>query len=203
MSLSHTQAREILRQAWRSVWGREPTDNEVTYAAAIAYLETGYGRAGQFGALASQGVYNWGALERRASADGTCPTGTVPGSDQGSVCFYAFPSDVAAASAFIKTLTQKHWPVIQAMKGSPLDVATAMRVPPPYYTGTSGSDEDRAQAYANAITNAIRAAGQSVPSGSSAFDSRKTLALLVLGASAVALGYHAYQTNPKFRRLLA
>jgi hypothetical protein len=163
--MTHAQARQILAQAWRRVWGRAPTARELTYAAAIANLETGYGRAGQFGQLAARGQYNWGALERRPDASGQCPPGTALGSDQGSVCFYVFPDDVSAATAFVTTLTKKHWPVIAAMRGTPLDVARAMRVPPAYYTGTAGTSEERAKAYARAITNAIRAAGQPVPSG--------------------------------------
>lgn len=199
--LSHAQAREILRQAWRTVWGREPTAQELTYAAAVAYLETGYGRAGQFGTLAAQGIYNWGALERKPDANGECPPGTARGTDQGSVCFYAFPSDVAAAAAFVKLLTQSHWPVIAAMRGAPIDVARAMRVSPAYYTGTSGSSEDRAQAYASAITNAIRAAGQPIPSNSESSDTRVWLWAAAIGLGTYALYDHVDKHPDFFRRL--
>lgn len=164
MALSDASAREILREAWTRVHGRAPTSRELLYAQAIARLETGYGRAGQFGALAARGQFNWGALETRAPADGVCPAGTAPGNDQGSVCFFVFSSDVDAAAAFVRTLTKKHWPVLAAMKtGSPEDVASAMRVSPPYYTGISGSEQQKVQAYANAIASSIRAMGDPVP----------------------------------------
>lgn len=186
--MTHNEARQILTEAWRQVWGRSPTDRELLYSAAIAFLETGYGRAGQFGQLAARGQYNWGALERRPSADGTCPPGTAPGGDQGAVCFYVFPSDVAAASAFLKTLTKKHWPVVEAMRGTPEDVATAMRVFPPYYTGYANTESQKVADYAKAIRNAITAAGQDVPTGK---ESSSGSALLLAGL--LFAGYALYR----------
>ena len=163
-ALSHAQARQIIADAWARVHGRAPTEPELTITQAIALLETGYGRAGQFSAMADQGQFNWGALERRPLADGSCPPGTVSGQDQGDVCFYVFPSDIEAAAQYIRTLTKKHWPVVQAMAtGSPEAVATAMRVPPAYYTGTGGSEADRIRAYANAIRGAITRSGNRLP----------------------------------------
>ena len=167
-SLSHAQAARIIGDAWRRVHGRAPTLAERVYAQAIAYLETGYGRAGQFGPLSDRGYFNWGALQTRQPAGGVCPAGTVPGNDQGSVCFYAYRSDDAAAEAFIRTLTTRHWPVIAAMRSSPEAVARAMRVPPVYYAGTTGTEEDRIARYATAIRNAIRNIGERVPAGAAA-----------------------------------
>lgn len=166
--MTHAEARAIVDAAWRRVHGRAPTQAELTYAQAIALLETGYGRTGQFAAMAARGQYNWGALERRPNADGSCPAGTAPGIDQGSVCFLVFPSDVEAAAQFIRTLTTRHWPTVMAMRGSPEDVATAMRVPPVYYEGRSGSNADRIRAYATAIRNAIRTMGAPIPAGAAA-----------------------------------
>lgn len=203
-ALSHQQAREIVRDAWRLVHGREPTDNELTYAQAIAHLETGYGRIGQFAAMADRGQYQWGALERRRLPDGSCPPGTAPGTDLGPVCFYVYGSDTLAAAAFIRTLTRRHWPVIQAMQGSAEDVARAMRVPPAYYSGRSGSEQDRINYYASAITNHIRIIGAgsptppngggAAPSGAVAFtDPRRAL------VAAVAVGglawWYLYRTS--------
>lgn len=192
MALSDAQAREILRTAWQNVHGRAPTARELLYSQAIARLETGYGRAGQFGALAARGQYNWGALQTRSkSADGECPPGTAPGSDQGSVCFFVYPTDVAAAAAFLTTLTKKHWPVIEAMRGTPEDVARAMRVPPAYYAGTGGSEADRQAVYARAIRNAIAAIGEPVPEGLG--PAPGTMGTLGRLAVAGALGYAAYR----------
>lgn len=158
--MTHSEAREIVRQAWRRVHGRDPTDRELAYTQAIASLETGYGRAGQFGALAARGQYNWGALERRRLPSGECPDGTAAGTDEGPVCFYVFPSDVEAAAAFIRNLTTRHWPTLQAMnQGEAEDVARAMREPPAYYTGIAGSEDEKVRAYANGIRTQLRAIG--------------------------------------------
>lgn len=111
--MTHSAAREILRQAWLSTWNREPTSSELTYIATIAYLETVFTTPGEPSSpagRASQGVFNWGVLDRKPDAAGVCasrrrtkplrPPHTAKGSAQGTVCFYAFPSDVGAAAAF-------------------------------------------------------------------------------------------------------
>ena len=198
-AVSHAQAREIVRTAWRLNHEREPTEGELLYAQAIALLETGYGRIGQFGAMAARGQYNWGALEGRRRPDGSCPEGMVPGSDQGAVCFYAFDSDLHAATAFIRTLTKRHWPVVQAMQGSPEDVARAMRVPPAYYAGRSGTENDRVNAYAQGIRNKIREIGANVPTpdggaGLSASDPQRRALVAAVAVGALAWWY-LYRTS--------
>jgi len=183
-ALSHAQARDIVAQAWRQVHGRAPTEAELAFTQAIALLETGYGRVGQFAAMADRGQFNWGALERAMPASGVCPPGTVPGQDIGNVCFLVFSSDVDAAAQFVRTLTKRHWPVIQAMNdvGTPEAVATAMRVPPPYYTGRSGSNEDRINAYAAAIRNALGQIGAPAQFGGTSSSNWLTWALILSGA---------------------
>lgn len=162
----HNEAREILRQAWINLHGVSPDDQQLAYAQAVALLETGYGRIGQFANMASQGIFNWGALQKQNPSGGACPPGTFPGGDtfQGqpvNVCFFGYSTDLAAAQSFLKTLT-KSFParsaaVLAAMHGSPMDVASAMRVSPAYYT-------DPASKYASAITNALHAIGAGIPS---------------------------------------
>ena len=161
--MTHAQAREIVRRAWRRVHGRDPSERELVYAQAIASLETGYGRTGQFAAMAARGRYNWGALQRGVpGADGSCPAGSEPGLDASRPrCFLVFNSDEEAAAAFLHILTKTCWPVVSAMRGTPEDVATAMRVRPVYYEGLGGSEQDRIAYYANAIRGAARAAGNS------------------------------------------
>ena len=193
--MTHAQAREILRTAWRQVHGRAPTEAELTYSAAIASLETGYGRAGQFGALAARGQYNWGALERRRSADGTCPPGTAPGSDVGQVCFYVFDSDVEAAAAFLRTLTVRRPAVTAAMRGSPEDVARAMRLSPAYYEGPPGDEDAKVRYYASAIRRNIAAAGRPVPSGGNG--GGLSLGTAVILATAAGAGYWWYTEGRK------
>lgn len=181
--LSVAQASDILTQAWRAVWGRSPTQRELTYSLAIAWLETGFGRAGQFGTLAAQGQYNWGALERVPGPGGVCPPGTAGGQDAGnSRCFYVYGSDVAAATAFIHTLTKTHWPgVVPAMNsGSPTDVANAMGQPPAYF-------EAPAATYAAGIANAAKHIGVSIPSPSGS----AVPWLLVAGAGIAAFAWYS------------
>lgn len=163
----HSEAREILRQAWTNLHGSTPDDQQLAYAQAVALLETGYGRIGQFANMASQGIFNWGALQKQNPSGGACPPGTFPGGDtfQGKpvkVCFFGYPTDVQAAQSFLKTLT-KSFParsaaVLAAMHGSPMDVALAMRVSPAYYTAPAAS-------YANSISNALHTIGAGIPSG--------------------------------------
>lgn len=165
--MNDRDAAAIVAEAWRRVHGRDPSALERTYAQAIARLETGYGRAGQFGAMAANGQFNWGAEQRRPGADGECPPGFAGGVDQGNVCFFVFPSDVEAAAAFLRTLTKTRWTgVVDAMRGSPEDVATSMRRPDPtkpYYAGVAGDESTKIRAYADGIRRNVQAIAQSVP----------------------------------------
>lgn len=178
--MNDREAAGIVTEAWRRVHGRPPTLLERTYAQAIARFETGYGRAGQFGAMAARGQFNWGAEQRRRlptssdefdrgaeqrrrGADGGCPEGFASGSDQGPVCFFVFPDDVSAATAFVRTLTKTRWPTVPAMRGAPEDVATAMRKAPAYYAGVAGSEADKIRAYADGIRRNALAIARTVP----------------------------------------
>lgn len=123
---THAQARECLRRAFPKITGRAATENELDFGAAVALGETGYGRAGavalgaqpgQFAKWASEGRFNWGALEHGTPP---CPAGTqlyrghypnIPGTpatmgagkDAGRpVCFFLFDSDDLAAEAFLR-----------------------------------------------------------------------------------------------------
>jgi len=135
--LSHSQAAQIVRDEWRKIWNREATKLETLYTLAIAHLETGYGRIGQFAKMADEGIFNWANGEIPLPANGTCPSGYTAGVDNGkNVCFRTFHSDNEAANYLIRLLTKKHWPVIQAIadEGTPEAVAHAMKAPPAYYS---------------------------------------------------------------------
>lgn len=167
--MKHSEATPIVREAWRKVWLREGTPNEILYSQAIAAFETGYGRLGQFGELAKQGKYNWGAEQKPINSDGTCPTGFAKGIDQGKVCFYVFPNDIEAASAFLRTLTKSSMrpDVVSSMKGTPEDVAKAMRgINPPktsYYAGLPNlTEEQKIAQYANGIRSQAKAIANSL-----------------------------------------
>ncbi len=157
--MTHSEAADVIRKAWRAALGRDPSDSELLYSQAIAWLETNYGRAHPFDEWAAQGQFNWGNLERGRLPDGTCPPGLHEGTDSGDKrCFYVFPTDYDAAAAMLKLLT-KRWPgVVSAMEGDPEDVAHAMKQAPAYYTATE-------TAYSTALRNAIAAirAGSPAP----------------------------------------
>lgn len=172
----------VVKEAWRQVHLSDPTDSQATYAAAIADLENGFGRRGQFAAFADDGDYNWGSLH--STARPPCPPGTRQGTDQGNVCFRVFPSDEGAAKAFVWELTanlhQNRDKVAEAMNGSPEDVAQAMH-DTRYFVG-SGSDP--VGTYARAIRRSIASLGKDVPSGGSRGRSALPWLLLLGGAGA-------------------
>lgn len=198
--MNHVQAKPVVEAAWRQVWGRDPTPLEALYAQAIASLETGYGQSGQFQKYAEQGQYNWGGIQSASKLQNgnECPPGWVYGVDQHPTCFRAFPTQEEAAAYFIHTLTKGRWPgVVDAMTGSPEDVARAMRTPaPPYYTGIDGTEDQKVAFYAGLIQKNIDAIAQNLPipsvpgapsgggGGGSTF-----IRLVALGG----LGYLAYQ----------
>lgn len=167
--MKHSEAREVTARAFQKLVGRDPSPKEAAYCQAVAWLETMYGRGGQFASLFAKGHVNWGALETARPASGDCPPGTALGTDQGKVCFFVYPSDDAAAFAFLTTLlTANRTPgkspvqakMIQAMAGEPVDVASAMK--DFSYFGTPRSvDPSKAEAevgeYALAIRNSVAA----------------------------------------------
>lgn len=186
-ALSHATADKIIREEWQKVYGRLPTENEVMFTQAVAWLETNYGRAGQHGKLAEQGHYNWANIEKHRTGE-TCEPGWMPGKDQGDVCFRVFDTDNEAANALITTLTKRHWPVLQAMAdpATPEAIAQAMKVKPAYYA----ADE---ALYAKAIANSLRAMGKTPqpPSAASqavAATTKSAGGLVILGATATAIG---------------
>lgn len=131
----HTEASQILSNAFSKVVGRGPSSDELAKVQAVAWLETLYGRGGQFSKLAQAGKFCWGALEKAANPDGSCPSGTSPGVDASNArCFYVFSSDQNAANAFVGTLLTGKFSgapprpsTVAALSRSPLDLATEMK----------------------------------------------------------------------------
>jgi hypothetical protein len=105
----HVGAAEVIRQAFKNIHGRWPTETERALAQAVAHLETYYGRGGQFASWPSRGLYNWGNVEHQRNGDGSCPDGYEPGQDQGPVCFRVFPTDVEAATHYLRVLTDSNY----------------------------------------------------------------------------------------------
>lgn len=136
-NLPHIQAREILREAYKRLFNKEPSDGELNFGLATAFFETGYGRAGgQFAKWASQGLYNWGALEsgipgpestfNKFRSAGLNPV-KKQGQDAGrSVYFYLFPTDIDAAQAFLMSWGRPDT-LKAAATNSPQAVAASMK----------------------------------------------------------------------------
>lgn len=193
--MNQSDAKAIVQQAWTQVYGSAPTDSQTAYTQAVAWFENQYGRAGQFAALAANGRYNWGSLHANGKPP-DCPIGSAPGSDLGQVCFKVFRSDVDAAAAFIRELTQNtkynRARVLAAMSGTPTDVAQAM-YDSSYYQGAPGTTvPQKVAAYAAGIQRALTqiGAGAAVPNAAGgASNSANTLLSVALGAGAA---YGAY-----------
>jgi hypothetical protein len=145
-SNDHVGAAQVIREAFKLVHGRWPTEAERAVAQAVAHLETGYGRLGQFSGWPSRGLYNWGNVETRPNADGSCNSGWALGQDPGgphgpndnNVCFRVHPSDEEAAAGYLRVLSdpnygsagirQRNAATLAALAtGDPYAVASAMR----------------------------------------------------------------------------
>lgn len=203
--MTHAEARAIIQQAWLRVHGSPPSDLQASYTQAIAWLENQYGRAGQFGAFAANGQFNWGSLHARGSPP-NCPAGSAAGVDVRPVCFQIFPTDLDAATAFVRVLTKQQWPTVAAMQGTPEDVATAMRVPPAYYEGDAKlSEAGKISAYANLIRRGLSDVAKGapvppIPAPRSAASSLVVLALL--GAAGYGMYRLAGNPLPQIARLI-
>jgi len=153
--ITHNQAAQIVKDEWYKIHNRTPSKLEVLYVLAVGWLESHYGRyPGQHADMAAKNQINWANIEKVRVGD-DCPAGWAPGIDSGkNVCFRVFPNDNEAANALIKTLTTRHWPVLDAIanEGTPESVAHAMKVSPAYYSGNE-------QAYASGLKNSITAIG--------------------------------------------
>lgn len=206
--MNHADARRIVVDAWRRVHGRDPSDLEASYAQAIAWFENQYGRAGQFAAFSANGQFNWGSLHARGTPP-DCPSNSVEGFDVRPVCFLAFADDTSAAASFIRTLTAasgttaaRTAATLEAMNGSPEDVAAAMRTPPAYYEGPPGTEEQKVTAYANGIRRALSDVARGAPVPELPSGRRTTTSsggfpwLLALGLAA-GTGYVYYYGVPK------
>lgn len=158
--MTHAEAAQIIRAAWRKVHGTDPSDLDVLFVQAVSWLESHYGRhPGQHANWASQGLYTWGNIERIPNKDGSCPDGYYPGKDAGNArCFLLRHSDAEAAEDVVRNLTKRHWPVAAAIQseGTPEAVAHAMKVAPAYYEAPEAK-------YAAGLRNAIKAIGQNLP----------------------------------------
>lgn len=171
--MDHASARQILYDAFVRVKGREPSYLELAFSQAVALLETGYGRAGQFGNMAAQGMFNWGALQTVPMKDGTCPVGTYGGKDAGNArCFYYASSDEGAADSFLRTLL-KPMTLAAMATANPDAVAAAMKSYRYFEAGVEN--------YAASLRARVLEAGYTLPT-----PSRSTIIAAGIGLGTVA-----------------
>lgn len=137
--MADRQAREILRAVWP---GRSLPEYQAMQA--IGRFEGNYGHA--FGE-----ANNWGASQRGALPDGSCPVGTTatPDFDRAGVeytaCIFRYRTPEAGARALVRSLTSPKRPRVAAAltTGDPLRIARAMYA--------SGYMARKPEAYAVAI----------------------------------------------------
>lgn len=121
MSLSHSEARTVLRAAFASR-GLDPSPRELQAVQAVGSLESYYGKRYR---------NNWGNIQ--CGRKFPCPEGCVEGGDldaQGvpyEVCFRVYDTPEEGAAALVQTLYKRPG-VPEALKyGSAQEIADAMR----------------------------------------------------------------------------
>ena len=163
----------------------------------LVWGENKFGTAGDW-----QGSNNWGSLRCYRQDYGCVQHGDRDA--QGNpvtVPFQRYPSQLEGAKGFLRTLLKTAAERNALSTGDPVTLARAMYVAR-YFTGTSGTDEERIQAYAGLIrrsANQVRTIlGQ--PAGSAIAPSttiRKTG--LVLGVLALGVTGAWYLKKPRLR----
>lgn len=154
---SHAQATEIIRSAFSSVFGREPTDGERHGAQLIAWLESNYGRGWSDDPKKCphgncSGSNNWGAIIIRAcpapDVEPPCPDGFIyrdsyPDGSACYQCFRAHPTPEAGAAHLIRVLYERRPSVLAAAQIGSLPLIAETMYDTTYYTGFGPTREAR------------------------------------------------------------
>jgi len=128
---AHAGAAPIMREAARAELGRDPSDFELAYLLAVAFLETSYGR-GWKGAMV--GSNNWGAVQCGKAAQNA--PGCIPYEDSYSdgtkyaINFRSYPSAVDGARDVVKHVITNRPKTAEALRrrgGTAFDASYAMR----------------------------------------------------------------------------
>lgn len=156
-----TEARAIMAQAVREQFGYDLRDEGREMLLAIAYLETQFGSPD----LGWEDSHNWGGVTynpKRGEPFVSWGSLDHPDKDKnGNPVVYRFqryPSDLEGAKDMARIALRTPQEREAAVLGTPEDLAAAM-YDAGYYTGVSGSREDRIQAYANAMRSAMAKLG--------------------------------------------
>lgn len=99
------QCIDVLKDAFRRVFGRAGSYGEIAYAAGVAQLETGCGE--------TLGYHNWGAVTGSYLGQSFSHSDSKPDGHGGTTSyltkFRSYPSDLDGAADFLRVLyTEKH-----------------------------------------------------------------------------------------------
>jgi hypothetical protein len=157
-----SEAKEILTLAYQELFGEELLPEDLFplgIAQAIGLMEGGYGRNFH---------NNWGAITRAPNDDGSCPADSFVHGDSSfelgeyQTCFRAYPTSLAGAVDFLRTLYIRRPEVYEAaLAGDIRGVAEEMYASN-YYMGTAPHEQrDANGAYTN-VNNYIDFIGRGV-----------------------------------------
>lgn len=165
---SHAWARPIVARALAALLGRSADEGELQLVRAVGWLETRYGRGWSRPELLA--AHNWGAVQSSSrNADGSCPSGCVPGSDTDPdrggaayrTCFRAYASDDAGAADMARQIlsrkaapTRRGPSVRDALASSSADELAAAMWIGGYFEGQGPTARGRVEGYAAAIYSA-------------------------------------------------
>lgn len=159
----HLWARDVIRVAFKRLFGRYPTLSEEQLAQSTALLESHYGMGWKEGGKDSN---NWGAVQCCKPKNGTCPTNaflytdTTPQKDgtskKYSICFKKYDSPVDGAVDLLKEIFQSGYKArgqktqMAAQLGS-IPMFSASMYDGSYYEGFGSDREARIRNHAKAI----------------------------------------------------
>jgi peptidoglycan hydrolase-like protein with peptidoglycan-binding domain len=145
---THAEARVIIKDAFKHVFGREPTPLEAIFAQAVALHETGYGQAWKGDGAGSN---NWGAVQGTGNAGFFVHGDTHADGSKYTTKFKKYLSAQDGADDLIVQVYGKGRPGVldAATRGAFSDAVTAMR--------KGGYFEASLTSYTNAINTALKA----------------------------------------------
>lgn len=178
---THTEARAIICEAFRRVFGREPNRTEAQCAQAVGYIESGYGAHWKPPGVDSN---NWGAIQAGGSWKGETfvYTDTRPNPDGTStpyqIAFRKYPTPIEGAVDLVKRVYTGGKGIGRekavhpfAAKGDTLGFSTGL-YDTVYYQGFGPTREDRIRNHHRGLMRAISAMateiGEPMPDGSDA-----------------------------------
>jgi hypothetical protein len=178
VGLSHSEVRPILCEAFRRVFGREPTRPEAQFAHAVAELETSCGDG--WADPAHDAANNFGAIQKGSWTGSTFRHKDSRPRDDGTsewyeIEFRAYPTPVAGIEDLVKVVYKNKGRdkavLPPAATGDSLGVSRGL-YQTVYYQGFGRTAEERIGHHHLALTKALeriaRALGEPLPDGSEA-----------------------------------